>query len=282
VSAGGGLDAAALARLCAERPLVRAAIWLPEAESTQDEARRRALRCGPGVLVVAGSQTRGRGRLGRSWWSPPAGGLYLSLAVAPSRPREEWAFLSALAGLALREAIRDASGVDCGIKWPNDLLARGRKLAGILAEAGGEPWAVLGVGVNVGQAEADFPPELRGAATSIAIERAWAGGGAVEAAAVLEALLEALLGSLERWLGRFAADGPAAGRDALRRASILIGRAVALATTEGTAPLRGRVIDVGPGGELVLETRAGGAPVSVSGGEILEIVPPLRDPADEG
>jgi BirA family transcriptional regulator, biotin operon repressor / biotin---[acetyl-CoA-carboxylase] ligase len=273
VTAPPDLDAAAVANAADGRRIVGETLWLASCESTQVECRRRAQENGPGLLVVADEQTRGRGRWGRSWWSPPGQGLYLSLALAPERPRAEWAFLSALTALALREAIRDAGGPDCGIKWPNDILARGRKLAGILAEAGPEPWVVIGVGVNVAQAKSDFPGELRKRATSIAIERAQ-GALAIGRAAVLQAFLRAL----DHWVTRFASDGPAAGIEALCEASVLLGREVAISLVPGEPLTSGRVVDFGPGGEMILQPTEGPpGRVRVTSGEIVSIAPPLGE-----
>jgi len=275
------LDEATLCRLCRGRRIVRESVWLPRVDSTQDEARRLAYAGGPGALVVAGEQRLGRGRRGRTWWSPPERGLYFSLVIAPQRPRTEWAFLTSLAGLALRDALREAAAVECGIKWPNDLLVRGRKIAGILAEAASEPWVILGVGVNLSQDESEFPDEVQGSATSVGIERvsdpsAPAGAVRIGAAAVLDAFLRAL----ERWLERFETAGPADCLAELRRASVLIGRVVTMEPAGGRPFLRGRVIDFGPGGELILEPPAGGKArdwMTVVGGTVIAIDPPLRD-----
>lgn len=275
------LDEATLCRLCRGRRIVREPVWLPRVDSTQDEARRRAVAGGPGALVVAREQRHGRGRQGRTWWSPPGGGLYFSLVIAPPRPRTEWAFLTSLAGLALRDALREAAAVECGIKWPNDLLARGRKIAGILAEAASEPWVVLGVGVNLSQDESEFPDEVQGVATSIGIEcvadpSAPARGVRIGAAVVLDAFLRAL----ERWLASFEKAGPAACLDELRRASLLIGRVVTMQPADGRPFFHGRVIDIGPGGELILEPPGGGKArdwMTVVGGTVIAVDPPLRD-----
>jgi len=280
------LDGGILARLCAGRRLARQGLWLRAARSTQDEARRLARVHGAGVLVVADTQTLGRGRLGRTWWSPPGSGLWLSLVLAPARPRAEWPFLSALAALALREALGTSAGIECGIKWPNDLLARGRKIAGILAEAGAEPWLVLGVGVNVTQGPEDFPEALRDWSTSMRIEcgRTVPEGGAGRASATAPidraAVLAAFLGAIDRWMARFETDGPSSSLDELRRASLLLGREVEIAPAPDAPVLRGRVCDLGPCGELVLEPAresGGGQRVMVSGGEVLGIRPPLME-----
>lgn len=127
---GAALEAAA--RGC---PLVRRFLHCPSVPSTQDEVRRLVAAPGvpersAGVLVVADAQTAGRGLIGRRWHSPAGGGLWFSLSLAPLRPRAEWPFVTALAALAGREALAESAGLGSGIKWPNDLLVRGRKIAG--------------------------------------------------------------------------------------------------------------------------------------------------------
>ncbi len=121
--------------------------------STNRRLKDRLLRFEPpaGAAVVADSQTEGRGRLGRQWWSPPGRGLYTSFAVYP--PASQVAgILSLLAGVAVAKALTMAGpGVAARLKWPNDVVIGGLKCAGILVEGGlaPRPWAVIGIGVNV-------------------------------------------------------------------------------------------------------------------------------------
>jgi len=134
-------------------------------------ARGRAGERSEGFVVVADEQTAGRGRRGRTWFSPPGAGLYVSVVLAPASARIDPARATTLttltAGVALAEGIQAATGLRVDVKWPNDLLASRRKLAGILAERAGEA-VVLGCGVNV--AAASLPPELRDRATSLEAE----------------------------------------------------------------------------------------------------------------
>ncbi len=108
-----------------------------------------------GALVWADSQTAGRGRLGRTWSSPAGLGLYFSLVLRDLEPPAK-ARLSLLVGLAVAEAVEETSGVRTQIKWPNDILAQGHKIGGILCEATGER-VVAGVGLNLNQAEDELP-----------------------------------------------------------------------------------------------------------------------------
>jgi BirA family biotin operon repressor/biotin-[acetyl-CoA-carboxylase] ligase len=153
--------------------------------STNDVAMALAERgAAEGTVVIADAQTAGRGRRGRSWFSPPGSGLYVSIVLTPGRasvaPRRATALLTLTAGLALAEAVAAATGLPPDIKWPNDLLVGHRKLAGILAEASAtsrgssadlEPdrlRVVLGFGINVSQAA--YPPELSARVTSLETE----------------------------------------------------------------------------------------------------------------
>src|SRR5918998_799864 len=137
--------------------------------STNTEAARQAALGAPeGLCVVAREQTAGRGRRERSWASPKDAGLYLSVVLRPALEARLWPLLTLAAALAVRDALGEACGLEADIKWPNDLLAGGRKLCGILAETaeGTRGRAVvLGVGVNLnGRA---FPEELSDTATSV-------------------------------------------------------------------------------------------------------------------
>ncbi len=141
-------------------------------DSTSSDLRRRLPDTPPGTLVAATHQTGGRGRQGRQWCSDPAGNLYLSLSVALSGPpRRTIAMLPLAAGAAAHEAIRTSSGLTPRLKWPNDVLAAGKKLAGLLTEAVSlapdRAMTIVGLGVNVGQTR--FPESLREIATSIAL-----------------------------------------------------------------------------------------------------------------
>jgi len=149
--------------------------WFEEIASTNDRAKELADDDAEhGEVVVAETQTAGRGRRGRAWASPARRNLYFSVVLRPDLPPVRAPELTLVASLAICDALRQA-GVDAGIKWPNDLLASGKKIAGILTELAAEPdrvdWVVLGVGVNVNSRREDFPDELRDTATSILLER---------------------------------------------------------------------------------------------------------------
>jgi BirA family biotin operon repressor/biotin-[acetyl-CoA-carboxylase] ligase len=137
--------------------------------STNTEAARQAsLGAGEGLCVVAREQTAGRGRRERAWVSPKDSGLYFSVVLRPRTDAREWPLITLAAAVAARDALEEACALRADIKWPNDLLAQGRKLCGILAEtaesAAGRA-VVLGVGINL--TDRAFPPEILAAATSV-------------------------------------------------------------------------------------------------------------------
>lgn len=143
--------------------------------STNETARRLAESGAPeGTLVIAEKQTRGRGRLGRSWHSPIGLGLYFSLVLRPQLTFLQVPALSYVSALAICRTIEQKYRLEPQIKWPNDCLINGKKVAGILVELSAEldriGYAVLGIGINVNAQATDFPLGLRGKAGSLAIE----------------------------------------------------------------------------------------------------------------
>jgi BirA family biotin operon repressor/biotin-[acetyl-CoA-carboxylase] ligase len=151
--------------------------WLESTASTNDVAARLAESGAvEGTTVVAEAQTAGRGRHGRVWFSPPGAGLYVSTIVRPaaqmSSAKNPASLLTIASGVAIADAVNAVTGLPAEIKWPNDVLIGGRKLAGILAEAavqaGVLQFVVIGVGVNLQVAA--YPPELASRATSIEAE----------------------------------------------------------------------------------------------------------------
>lgn len=206
--------------------------------STNARARELAERRAPhGTLVTASDQTAGRGRQGRSWIASPGRALLCSLVL-----REPPKLLPLAVGIAVAEEVGDSAL----LKWPNDVLLEGRKVAGILVE--GRPqngWAVAGIGVNVAMTELDFPPELRQSA-----------GGLGRSAAELEPTLARLLERLDRWI----AAAPEAVLGALRERDALLGRRVRWHGGEGEAA------GVDHAGRLVVAMN--GSQVTLQAGEV--------------
>jgi BirA family biotin operon repressor/biotin-[acetyl-CoA-carboxylase] ligase len=176
-------------------------IELDDCESTNDDAARLA-RAGArhGTVIIARSQRAGRGRDGRPWASPRDAGLYLSAVIRPPLALVDVPPVTLAIGIGLCEAARGV-GAPVLLKWPNDALVHGRKLAGVLVEAHsqGNRLEAIVVGIGVNLTAAALPPEL--AATAIALDEA--AGGAVDRAA----FIGLLLAHVERWIDRYIASG---------------------------------------------------------------------------
>ena len=137
-----------------------------------------------GTVVIARTQSKGRGRLGKEWLSPAGSGLYFSVILRPRLEIKDLAKITLAAGLAVARAVEEAAGIETLIKWPNDVLVNDKKLAGILTESGGNgEWVVLGVGINLYTGINEFPLELRQKATSLkaATGRCYGKGTVLEA-----------------------------------------------------------------------------------------------------
>ena len=219
--------------------------------STNTEAARQAALGAPeGLCVVAREQTAGRGRRERSWVSPKDAGLYLSVVLRPELEARDWPLVTLAAALAARDALREACRLEADIKWPNDLLAGGRKLCGILAETAETPRGravVLGIGINLRRDS--FPAEIRETATSVE-EQA---GRAPDAGRLLAALIESLAARYETLQSR----GGAAEilRDWEAHSSYAHARRVRVALGEET--FEGTTRGLEPDGALRIETDTG-------------------------
>ena len=196
---GSGPERAGLSGPESAMPAPRSVIRIDRCGSTMDEARALA-RSGAadGTVVAADAQDRGRGTRGRVWLSRPGLGLYASYVVRfRSGERLRLELLPLAAGLAARDALREAAGVEARLKWPNDLVLGRLKIGGVLCESssrGAAPRvAIVGVGLNLGHGAEDFPPELRPLATSARL--------AAGAAPDRDAVLAALVAGLDRWTG---------------------------------------------------------------------------------
>jgi BirA family biotin operon repressor/biotin-[acetyl-CoA-carboxylase] ligase len=162
-------------------------LYYPRLTSTMEAARREAKRSAPeGMVVIAGEQTAGRGRLGRTWLTP-RGNIALSLVLYPRLA--ELPSLIMLASLAVVHSLKAVTGLKSQIKWPNDVQINGRKVCGILIETDVRPdkvnYAIIGIGLNVNLRLGDFPPEIQSLATSLSEEL----GGEVPRLSVIRSLL---------------------------------------------------------------------------------------------
>ncbi len=144
-------------------------VWLRSTESTMKDAAKLAARDEPhGTVVVAEEQTAGIGRHGHTWHSPGNGGLYLSIILRLPFPPDVLPVLTMALGLAVACAVEEVCGVSCDLRWPNDLMLGGKKLAGIMVQAADRGALIAGIGVNVNQVA--FPEDLRLIATSLRVE----------------------------------------------------------------------------------------------------------------
>ena len=219
--------------------------------STNEHAQRLAQEgASHGEVVIAEQQTAGRGRRGRNWISPAGVNLYFSVILRPELSPQRAPELTLTTAVALAETLREA-GAAAAIKWPNDLLVEGRKIAGILAEMTAEAenlsFVVMGVGVNLNLRASDFPPELASTATSLMEARGQR---------VPRALFTAALWTrLERWMDVHQESGFAPVRDAWRALSSTLGQDV-LVRTE-TREFRGLAEDIDQTGALLVRTPDG-------------------------
>ncbi|MFO7838279.1 MAG: biotin--[acetyl-CoA-carboxylase] ligase [Desulfosalsimonadaceae bacterium] len=236
-------------------------VSLEEITSTQDHAKELSLQgCPAGTVVVAETQTLGRGRIGRKWVSPE-GGLYFSVLLRPAITMAEAAQIPLVAGVALARAMERHTFAAPRLKWPNDVLLRQRKTAGILAEIRGEmdflDWLILGIGVNVAPSPSRFPPDIRQTSTSLS-----EGSGA---AVNRLPLIRDILCNLENILEAYQAEGFQPFRDEWKRRSDTLGRKVRVSC--GRQFLEGEAVDIDSEGALILDP-GGGLTRRITGGDI--------------
>ena len=205
-----------------------------------------------GLVVVAEHQTSGRGRLDRVWITPPRAALTVSFLLTPKDvPRARWPWLPLLAGIAVSEAVRRVAEVDTELKWPNDVLMAGRKVAGILVERverGVAPAAVVGIGLNVSSARSELPVP---AATSLALE----GAATLDRSVILREILRSFAALYLQWQEE--RGDPAGGLSAsyVRRCATL-GRRVRVELPTGKQ-VHGEATGIDADGHLQVRTANG-------------------------
>jgi BirA family biotin operon repressor/biotin-[acetyl-CoA-carboxylase] ligase len=231
-------------------------------QSTNDVAAAQAEHGAvEGTIVVADQQTKGRGRLGRTWYSPPGTGIYLSIVLRPIFPPEDAPGLSLMTALALAETLEKYCPGGVQIKWPNDVLLGGRKVAGILTELSAEKekisHVIVGIGINVNHGVGHFPADIKNRATSVRrylkhkISRIQ--------------LLQEFLYKFEHEYALYRKHllGKAHGR--LRKYSSLSGQQVTVRAGD-TQRISGEVRDIDIRGRLILES--GGRRIPITAGEV--------------
>lgn len=236
--------------------------WYHSTHSTNTLAKEMA-RSGAahGTTILAGHQTGGRGRMGRSFSSPEGLGLYLSILLRPACSARELMHLTCSAGLAACDAVEQTTGFRPGIKWINDLVAEGKKLGGILTEMSVDPktelvdYAVIGIGINCLQTEEDFPEELQ----DIAVSLKTVTGKEVEIPLLAAQLILALQKMAENLLNR---DTIMAR---YRKDCVTLGREIAVISS---GDIRyGTALDIDPKGALIVKLQNGDT-VAVNSGEV--------------
>lgn len=233
----------------------RAIHWFETVDSTMTEAARLAAAgCPSGTAVVTEAQTAGQGRYGRAWHSEKGSGLYASVVLRLSLPSESLPALSMALALATAEAITQATGLACDLRWPNDVLVQGKKCAGVLAQLR-EGAVVAGIGINVNHTA--LPDELAAIATSLRMA-----SGRVESR---ERLLVLLLGAVDRICSMLVNDGQEPVLEAFSRASSFVnGRRVIVDRDDGV--LSGVTEGLDPSGFLILRQDDGTRTLILTGG----------------
>lgn len=251
-----------LAHLPPDHPWADRIHYFDTIDSTNTQAKKLAAAGAPqGTVLIAGHQTGGRGRMGRSFHSPTSQGVYLSVILRPQRPPTELMHLTCAAGTVMCDAVSRCAGFRPWIKWINDLVHEGRKLGGILAELGLDPktglvsYAVVGIGINCSQSAGDFPPEIRDMAGSLSMAAGKAVSPAETAAAMISELFflsQGLLTEKEYYMDRYRMD------------CVTIGKTVRVMTDP---PRQGFAEDVDDDGGLLVRFEDGHTE-TVSAGEV--------------
>lgn len=255
------LDRPPLNEAALNRALVRpGGLWtgirvVAETGSTNADLAAEAVKDAPeGSVIVAESQTAGRGRLGRSWSAPPRSGLAFSVLLRPTVPVARLGWIPLLTGVAVTEALRRIAEVDAQLKWPNDVLIDERKVAGILAERAGAA-VVVGVGLNVSLSAAELPVPT---ATSLKIAEA----ATLDRDPLLRAILRQFATVYAEWL-----ESDSLG-ESYRGLSATIGRQVRVELPGGET-LDGEARDIDDFGRIVVRTADGDR--ALSAGDIVHL-----------
>jgi BirA family biotin operon repressor/biotin-[acetyl-CoA-carboxylase] ligase len=233
--------------------------------STNDLAKQLARAGAPeGLLVVADEQTAGKGRLGRTWSTPPGSALAMTLVLRPALPPYHAPRITLVAAVAAAEAVRAETGLPAGIKWPNDLQIGGRKVCGILTEMEAEmeriAFVVCGIGLNVNLDRETMPPEFRETATSLMAEL----GRPVARAPLVRAVMARFEAAYDQLLaGQFGQV-----LDRWRELSVTLGRPVLVLSVTGAPTIEGVAEDVDADGALLVRESGTGTVHRVVAGEV--------------
>ncbi|PLX95087.1 MAG: biotin--[acetyl-CoA-carboxylase] ligase [Desulfuromonas sp.] len=217
-----------------------------------------------GTVVLAEQQSAGKGRLGRHWTSPPGVNLYVSMVLRPSIPPRDAPQLTFLSSVAVARAVKEVTGLEPKVKWPNDILIAGKKVAGLLnemsAETEGVHHVILGIGLNVNMTQEQFPEDLRYPATSLAL--------AAGRSFPRQALLVALLRHLDALYGLYQHEGAAPIVSAWESWFDLVGERIEVASDE---TFQGTVLGLAEDGALLVR-RDNGCSERVLAGDVRPVV----------
>ena len=237
-----------LSYLSPDHPWQQHIHWMESTESTNTLAKTLAAEGAPhGTVVIADRQTGGRGRLGRSFFSPAGKGIYMSLILRPQCPPHKLLHLTCAAAVAACDAIERVTQLRPGIKWTNDLILNEKKLGGILTELSFSPGnednyaAIIGIGINCSQIPADFDPSIRHIATSLSI----AGRENLSRAKLCAALIQAL-----QEMDASLLDDKAGILSRYRQNCITIGKDVCV--VRGDEVRHGHALDIDDAGALLV------------------------------
>jgi len=253
-----------LSNLPGDHPWQNQIYWFDSIDSTNLEAKRMAQQgAAHGTVLIADHQTLGRGRLGRSFLSPAGTGIYLSVILRPSCAPTELMHLSCACAVAACDAVEASAGFRPEIKWTNDLVYQGRKLAGILTELSVDPksglvdYVIIGIGINCCQPEMDFDPSIRSFAGSLSMFSEYgADRGRVAAGLIqsLSAMDSALLSRQPEIMAAYRAD------------CVTVGKDISLVRSDGNIRY-GHAIDVDDAGALLVRF-PDGTEEAVNSGEV--------------
>ena len=237
-------------------------LWFDSIESTNTTARELARQGAPhGTVLIADQQTGGRGRRGRSFHSPAGSGIYMSVILRPRCAPQQIMHLTCAAAVAMCDAVEAATGLRPGIKWTNDLVCGKRKIAGVLTELGFDnrgnvDFAVIGIGINCCQQEADFPEDIRRIAGSLASVT----GQKIDRALVAVAMMDALFRMDAKLL-----TGKAHTLNRYRQDCITLGQEISL--VRGEEVRHGTALDIDEDGALIVRF-SDGQISAVNSGEV--------------
>lgn len=246
-----------LSRLPRNHPWCHRIHYYDVIESTNTEAKRMAQAGAPeGTVLIADTQTGGRGRLGRSFHSPAGSGIYMSVILRPNMPPDQLMHLTCAVAVALCDAVEQTLGFRPGIKWINDLVVDTKKLAGILTELsvnsqGLVDWAIVGIGLNCNQTS--FPPELQDIACSATMVTGQPIDWATLSAAIIQALFQMDLTNPRQTMALYRNDCVTLGRD--------------VTVIRGTQMYDGRAVEIQDDGALTVLRRDGQTEI-VNSGEV--------------